>query len=336
MSQTTPSKDLGPDNQILSHIFPASAPASITILAQTYETCIFIAKFDNPSPLVLSKDLVVRLEVSSSDGSRRRLHTVSALQKVAALAIPNLVPEVTEIGVTRTSDGIEAEYSVTAFIPDSVTLEAVWDVLTERQQSTIVKEVVGAMNNLYSLSPSDARVRRILEGTPFVENLESPNVSATALGGPDVGYFQNVPDLLKGITNALNGRGSKPIATFHAIADGSITITPVNDEPAAVHIPHDDLISLLHPVVLSHNDLEPRNILVSTPISGDDVVHVKAIIDWEMVGFFPLGYEFVMKDVHMGSSNLSFRWYSLFKQHATPSLGGIPIPPTPLSLHGGS
>jgi hypothetical protein len=37
-------------------------------------------------------------------------------------------------------DGIEVEFSLIALVPDSVTLESVWDDLSDDEQSTIMVE----------------------------------------------------------------------------------------------------------------------------------------------------------------------------------------------------
>jgi hypothetical protein len=53
-----------------------------------------------------------------------------------------------------------------------------------------------------------------------------------------------------------------------------------------------------------------------------------AIVDWEMSGFFPFSYEYVYKDLSLGSSNLYFTWYALFKEHGAPL---VPMSPLPMS-----
>lgn len=37
------------------------------------------------------------------------------------------------------------------------------------------------------------------------------------------------------------------------------------------------------------------------------------MIDWELAGFFPFAYEYGYKDTVLGSSNLFFSWYTMFK-----------------------
>jgi thiamine kinase-like enzyme len=61
-------------------------------------------------------------------------------------------------------------------------------------------------------------------------------------------------------------------------------------------------------IVFCHGDLEPRNILVQPSTSPHSLgsYEVAAIIDWEMAGFYSLGYEYVTKNSLLGLSNQSF------------------------------
>jgi hypothetical protein len=49
---------------------------------------------------------------------------------------------------------------------------------------------------------------------------------------------------------------------------------------------------------------------------GSPRYELAAIIDWEMAGFYPFAYEYGLKDTVLGTANLSFSWYSLFKKRA--------------------
>lgn len=75
---------------------------------------------------------------------------------------------------------------------------------------------------------------------------------------------------------------------------------------------------------ICHNDLEPRNILVrEAKPNGDTKVHdfmyeVIAIVDWEMAGVYPFIYEYGLKDNELGSSNLMYSWYAMFKSYTLP------------------
>lgn len=334
--QTRSDKNLKPDSALLNRIFPHSPLAGITILSQTYEVCTFIAHTDvirptGPSP----KNVVVRLELPSTIP----LRTVSTLQKVATLAIPEAVPAVFQIGTAKAEDGREVEFSVSAFVDDAVTLETVWDDLTDHQQSDIMDTVLDAMTKLQRLDLANESVQEILKaggsGDFFKtaggeEGVLPSNPNNVALGNRQIGFFSDVPGLLTGII-AYNGVSRKLTVSPSGSApnndsNGIEMLSTDKEIPTVLHIGLKELESLQQQAVLCHNDLEPRNLLVRpvhvTDGDGSSVQRYKlaAIIDWEMAGFFPFAYEYVTKDALLGRENLSFSWYSLFKRRTAPLL----------------
>jgi hypothetical protein len=247
------------------------------------------------------------------------LRSVSALQKIAALAIPHLVPKAGQTGVAQTESGVMVEFSFTSFVPDSVTLESIWDNLADNEQSTIMKEVLSALQMMYGIG-ADERVLSILQGSEFILDDVRPSDASSihfpiALGGPHIGYAKDGADILNLIVNVHNAAFKIPVSTLRRNPEGySISIASVYDEFGQVNLSMEELAQ--QRVVFCHGDLEPRNILVQPSTSPDFLgsYKVAAIIDWEMAGFFPLGYEFVAKDSFLGMSNQSFTWYLLFKQ----------------------
>jgi len=77
---------------------------------------------------------------------------------------------------------------------------------------------------------------------------------------------------------------------------------------------------------LCDNDLEPRNILVrgAKPNgdckTNDSMYEVRATIDWEMARIYLFSYEYALNDNVLGSSNLMYSWYAMFKSHSLPLL----------------
>ena len=65
-------------------------------------------------------------------------------------------------------DGIEVEFSLITFIPDSVTLESAWDDLSDDERSLIMAGLVAAMGKLYSLNCNNEQVQLLLKGSKFV------------------------------------------------------------------------------------------------------------------------------------------------------------------------
>lgn len=158
------SKLLQADEQILHHIFPVTQPTRISILAQNFDACTLVAYQSGTS----GEDVAVRLEVLGEEATRFR--TISALQSMAKLAIPDLVPTVERCGNAITGDGRTVEFSVTKFVPNAVTLESVWDDMEDVQQVRVVQELQGALKKLHDLRLSDSNVATNLEGTPFSDD----------------------------------------------------------------------------------------------------------------------------------------------------------------------
>ncbi|KIL58669.1 hypothetical protein M378DRAFT_170317 [Amanita muscaria Koide BX008] len=319
--------DLAPDGNVLKHLFPNSTVGSTTILSQTFQTCTFVARVDEIDQP--AREILVRLEVLEDQVFR--LRTVSDLQRVAALVIPDLVPEVERTGTVCMEDGIEVEFSLTTFIPDSVTLESVWDDLSDDEQSAIMAELVAAMGKLYSLNRDNEQVQLLLKGSKFVleggnHSSESTSASASsslALGSLDIGYANDSADLLRLLVESLNKIHKVPLASIQPSNNG-ISIISANGF-GRLDLLNEELAAISADTVFCHCDLEPRNILVrrSTSPDRDRSYEVAAIIDWEMSGIFPRGYEYAMKDTLLGVSNLSFTWYSLFRQQAVPDMPAL-------------
>ena len=332
-------KDLEPDKALLNCIFPQSKPASITILSQTYEVCTFIAHMDITRPTEsLPGNVVVRLELPS----KNPLRTVSALQQVATLAIPEVVPAVFQTGTAKAEDGREVDFSVSAFVADAVTLETVWDDLNDDQRSDIMDTMLDAMGKLQALDLADESVQEILRKAGGSEvfskttgeegGVSSNNPNNVALGNREIGFFNDVHDLLAGII-AYNDVSEElilnPSRSEPSDYNNGILMTSTDEEvPTVLHIGPKELESLQRQAVLCHNDLEPRNLLVRPVHLGDGSVHydLAAIIDWEMAGFFPFAYEYAIKDALLGSSNTSFSWYSLFKRRTAALLPAVEPP----------
>ena len=256
------------------------------------------------------EDIVVRLEISKSSNDSNRFRTLAALQTIARLAIPDLVPTIERYGTITTADGRDVDFSATKFIHDTVTfkLESVWDDLEEKQQVRIVKELLQAVKKLHAIRLSDSSVVNILEGTGFAP--QSSESRAIVIGGPSTGYFTGIPAFLGSVIQSHSHLSSDP-------ATGNITIHSKHDDMNPIIIPSGDLQHLQDSVVFCHNDLEPRIILVHPKelANGTTSYFIAAIIDWEMSGFFPFSYEYFHKDSNLGCSNLYFTWYALFMEH---------------------
>ena len=189
----------------------------------------------------------------------------------------------------------------------------------KKQHVRIAKELLQAVKKLHAIRLSDSSVVNILEGTGF--SPQSSESRAIVIRGPSTGYFTGIPVFLGSVIQSHSHLSSNP-------ATGNITIHSEHDDMNPVLIPSDDLQHLQDSVVLCHNDLEPRNILVHPKelANGTTSYFIAAIINWEMSGFFPFSYEYVHKDLNLGCSNLYFTWYTLFKEYGAPLVLMSPLP----------
>jgi hypothetical protein len=87
---STTSHDLAPDANVLQHLFPNSIVGSTTFFSQMWQMRTFIALVDESDQP--ARDIVVHLEVFEDEVFH--LSAISDLQRVAALAISDLVPKV--------------------------------------------------------------------------------------------------------------------------------------------------------------------------------------------------------------------------------------------------
>ena len=287
-------QDLLPDTVVLSTIFPNAKPSSIDVLANNWDTCTLKVHFETaPSP-TLPFDLIVRMETSKGV-----LEAVSAMQNMARLQIPDLIPKTYRFGKGSTADGRGVEYTVTHFVPDAVTLESVWPSLDWLQQESLVDAIVEALKKVQQ---SDKR------GT------NSPIQCYRGIGGPQSGYAKDMRYFLMQFV-AKHQTKTTSTSSIIETSDG-IIIKSAFPDLGEVVLSNEDLQALDNDTVFCHNDMEPRNVLVRriTGDHGDDPQYeLAAIIDWEMSGSFPFAFETAIKDTVLGVSSLYFDWYASYK-----------------------
>lgn len=201
---------------------------------------------------------------------------------------------------------------MSAYCSGTIPLEDVWKTLDKAHQLELVDSVVHAMEELQPLDVSS--ICQSLPGIP----LDQARSVQRPIGGPILGYFSDVKQFLDGILQA--SKQTSPTCTLLDLPDGGISLESVYDDIGRVELTYSNLDDLQHHAVFCHNDLEPRNILVkkvlSTPEEGVRY-EVASLIDWEMAGFYPFAYESGRKDTILGIANLSFSWYTLFKERTS-------------------
>ncbi|KAL3599926.1 hypothetical protein FPOAC2_04154 [Fusarium poae] len=309
--------NFNPDDSILSGIpmiknsitnLETAIKEKCNVISNNFTTCTFSIHLDTPtagSP----ENVLVRLESSSE-----HFTTVAALQKLASVQLPELVPQVLDLGITYTAQGQRLEYSVTEFISDAVTLEQEWDKLDGSQQKDLMSSIITTISKLQSLTLDSEHSREILQETRFYRDGKM-----ALIGGPELGYHSD----MAGFLAKLAGDATPAKTNF------SVTKTPDSfivdselEHVERVELTSSDLAELAKQVVFCHDDLEPRNILIKRDTGNTGKWKIAAIIDWEMAGFFPFAYESGHKDAVLGSSNLHFSYYTLFKEQSQHLLSG--------------
>ncbi|KAH8746602.1 hypothetical protein F5883DRAFT_700357 [Diaporthe sp. PMI_573] len=292
---------LVPDENILSEIFSATIQLKSTnchIISSTFDTCTFSIQHDN-TPLSYPNDVIVRLETS-----RGRLAAVAAIQRLCHAQLADLVPAVLHVGTATTADARQVEYSISPYCTGTVSLEDVWDTLDKTHQLELVDLVVHAMEKLQKLDVSN--VYQSLPGTPFVPDHTNSQPVKRLVGGPNLGYYPDVKQLLGRILQISN----QTLPTCELLdLDGGIALDSIYDDMGRVELSHSELDDLQQCAVCCHNDLEPRNILVKKVLLTEEKgkrYEVVALVDWEMAGFYPFAYEYGLKDTILDECHTKF------------------------------
>lgn len=194
------------------------------------------------------------------------------------LTLLDYVSEHTTIPVPRSLGCVKignTSYLFTTFVRGE-TLERRWDTLTVAQKTSVRCQLNTMLAQLRSL----------------------PHPTNTTLGS------LSVPHVCKDcrMTVAVSSPNIRTISQFH---DFLISRPLPNVSPFYLRWLRSQLRDEYR-IVLSHCDLHPRNILVEN--SPDDTVHISAIIDWEMGGWYPEYWE-MCKALNTRGGNDSSDWW---------------------------
>jgi aminoglycoside phosphotransferase (APT) family kinase protein len=111
--------------------------------------------------------------------------TIAAMQQIAATIIPELVPQTLQVGKAKNAQGRMFHFSVIELVEGDL-LEDVWQQMSAEEQSSVVAELVEALEKLHSVRLSDKGIKEILgktlheEGDEVLKSFEQPG----AFGGP--------------------------------------------------------------------------------------------------------------------------------------------------------
>ncbi|KAK3301590.1 uncharacterized protein B0T15DRAFT_544082 [Chaetomium strumarium] len=151
-------RDVVPDAVLLGHIFGNNQPSSASVILQNWDKCVFKASFSTPLKNG-QHECVVRLEVQGAT-SAFPFAVVPAMQEIARIRIPDLVPETLQVGSAANKEGRAFQYSVVEFV-EGVTLEEAWDSMVDEDRKSVTASVVEAF--IVPRSPSQMALLRAME-----------------------------------------------------------------------------------------------------------------------------------------------------------------------------
>jgi thiamine kinase-like enzyme len=178
-------------------------------------------------------------------------------------------------------------------------LDDVWHRISAEEQSSVVAELVEALEKLHSVRLCDKGVKEILgktleEGEEFLKSFE-----AGVFGGPHTGFLNDGPALLDSIMERRKLK--KPFYTMESIVNlQEIRIQSSFEELGSIVINNSDIEKWPGEAVLCHNDPTPRNLILQSHASssGKSKYKLAGIIDWELAGFSPPSYELSLQDTY--------------------------------------
>ncbi|KAL5330823.1 hypothetical protein ACEPPN_000347 [Leptodophora sp. 'Broadleaf-Isolate-01'] len=307
-------RDVTPDDSLLKQIFTTNQPETISIFLQNWDKCVFKAEF--PKGLEdRHSACVVRLEAENDN--LKTFTTIAAIQQIAAIIIPELVPQTLQVGKAKNSQGRMFHFSVIELVEGDL-LEDVWQQMSAEEQSSVVAELVEALEKLHSVRLSDKGVKEILgktlreEGDEVLKSFEQPG----AFGGPHTGFLNDGPALLDSIMERRKLK--KPFCTMESIVGSQdIRIQSSFKELGSIVINNSDIDKWPGEAVLCHNDPNPRNLILQSRASsgGKSKYKLAGIIDWELAGFYPASYELSLQDTYLSGANRHVSFYLLLKEH---------------------
>ncbi|KAI1175185.1 hypothetical protein F4777DRAFT_551068 [Nemania sp. FL0916] len=209
-------RDITPDDSLLKQIFTTNQPETISIFLQNWDKCVFKAEFPRDGEHRHSA-CVVRLEAENKN--LQAFTTIASMQQIAATIIPDLVPQTLQVGTAKNAQGRMFHFSVIELV-DGDLLEDVWQQMSAEEQSSVVAELVKALEKLHFVRLSDKWVKEILgnmlreESDGILKSFEQPG----AFGGPHTGFLNGGPALLDSIM--ARRKLNKPFCTIEPI-DGS-------------------------------------------------------------------------------------------------------------------
>lgn len=259
---------------------------------------------------------VVRLEAENENKNLKTFTTIAAMQQIAAMSIPELVPQTIHVGKAKNAQGRMFYFSVIELVEGDL-LEDVWQQISAEEQSSIIAELVEVLKKLHSIRLSDKGVKEILgktlreESDEILKSFEQHG----AFGGPHTGFLNNGHALLDSIIERRKLK--KPFCSIESIINSQdIRIQSSFKELGSIVIYNFDINKWPGEAVFCHNDLNPHNLILQSRVSldGKSKYKLAGIIDWELAGFYPASYELSLQDTYLSGANRHISFYLLLKE----------------------
>lgn len=120
------------------------------------------------------------------------------------------------------------------------------------------------------------------------------------------------------MTSVMQGlKLNKPVYNIKPIQDSKdLVIQSVFADLGSTTVREADMKQWPIEAVFCHNDLTPRNLIISSSNSpdGNRKYGLAGIIDWETAGFYPPSYELSLQDRYLSGGNRRLSFYLLLKQ----------------------
>ncbi|KAK4205221.1 hypothetical protein QBC40DRAFT_323132 [Triangularia verruculosa] len=280
---------LYPDAALMRQIFADNTPLLKSIVFQTETKCVFRGAMGEP--LVNGRrTCMVRLEVYNEQQPSTP-YLVAAMQEIAESCIPDLVPEIYQVGRATDEKGREVQYQVMEFV-SGIPLGDAWGKMSNENKRDVVGTIIKVVSALQAMEISDCKVQKSLQ--IFLGQEGSEILARTVLGGPSTGLLSDGHYLLPAIARMfqLNSSFCNFVSVYKGLWIDVRGTGPIRVYDADMEIwPKEAVFGI---------DLLPQNIMVR-PIdrpNGQKIYELSGFVDWGHAGFYPPSYQLSMQYIH--------------------------------------
>ncbi|KAK3711877.1 hypothetical protein LTR37_009395 [Vermiconidia calcicola] len=217
----------------------------------------------NGSRMTVDHDFLKKCRSLASFSGAYRLNENTVMKTGEAVRMSEatamrLVAERTSMPVPKVRDAyVQADGRGVIFMDyiEGETLDKPWERYGPEGKQLVVAELQRYLAELRAIEGSSVSA---VDGSPCCDQF-------FPLEGANYGPYQSVDDFHRGLAQALSTKGDN---SWHQMVSRFLTSLGGQN------------------IVLTHNDLAPRNILVRDG-------KIVAVLDWELCGFFPDSWEYI-------------------------------------------